>query len=252
MSPTAVLRSRVNQAAKVFMKPNKTHAAFVGLTFLLAVVLVPYSPLAADGNLVCNNTFGPTAITSGTYGNVVVPPGDNCVMYGQVSVIMIQGNIIVGKGSELHLFGGVIVAGDLQSVGAQHIAINQGTVAIANTIRGNVEIQNTADHVALISLVVGKNVEIRNTGNYLSLASLVVGGNVQIHNTEGLVLPTTVPVALSLTGNSLLGNVEIQNGMGGATINQNEILGNLDCQNIASPLTLGTNWVVGNASGQCE
>jgi hypothetical protein len=225
MSMIRAVRGRMHRPMKIYGKAKGARAAVVALAFLLAVVLTPYSPLAADGDFVCNNSFG-APITSGTFGNIVVPPGDNCVMYGHV---IIRGNVKVEAGSELHLFGGVAIAGNLQSDGANHIAINPGCGG--KTICGGT------------SNVIRGNVETSSTENTVSLTSLVVGGNVKIDDTGGLI---------TLMANSLVGNVGIQDGMGGATINQNVVLGNLDCQNIASPFTLGTNLVAGNTSGQCE
>lgn len=197
----------------VLLKPRSLILAGI----VIALMVFPSLPAGwAKEETSCAGGFA-GRITSGTFENVVVPEGAACFIFGSVRI----DNITVEQKAELHIFGGVVVAGNLHSAGADHVVINPSRGG-RNAVAGNVEIKDSI-HVT-------------------TLSALAVGGNVELQGNVGLV---------TVTSDSVGGNVRVDDSQGGASIDQNVVLGNLQCKDNSSPFTLGTNYVVGNSEGQC-
>ena len=237
---------------------RKLSCILVGVLLVMMVLpLVPVSWAAADTT--CNGGFA-SPLRPGTYGNVIVPAGTvspagvvtptNCVIYGTMSggIVLINGNITVEQYGELHLFGGVIVAGGVQSMGAAHIVIQNSksdTSSLAtNVIKGNVQVTNTMycstpppkgsttpgscePHTVLTSATVGGNVQLQGDVGTVTLMSNSIGGNLQLNN-SGIPSPYSAG-GVSIASNTIDGNAQVDASQGGTSVNTNVILRNLQC-----------------------
>ena len=180
-------------------------------------MILPSTPPSWAAETECNNTFG-TAIKSGTLGNVVVPAGKDCFIWGNVSIK----NLRVEERGALHVFGGVTISGNLVSAGADHVAIGENIVHRTNSVYGNVVIGDTIKATTIRKLVVGQNLNLEGNNG-----------------------------AVTLTDNPVGQNLIVKENKGGVTIDQNVILRNLICEDNADPFVVGTNSVASNKLGQC-
>jgi hypothetical protein len=162
-----------------------------------------------------------TGALTGTFGNVVVPPGASCTLSGA----SVGGDVRIAQGSVLTVTspGLSVIAGNVQAEHCQSVLLTGAVV-----VQGNVKIQ----HCAGTSGYVGPGVQI--TGDF------------ECHDNTGPCVADQGSVA---------GNLHVHNNQAtsAADISLTTIGGNLQCdQNDPAPTdTLGTNKIVGNALGQC-
>jgi hypothetical protein len=129
------------------------------------------------------------------------------------------------SGGQLRMVGSII-AGDVQVNGDGQFSIGPGAI-----IRNDLQIQNLA----------GGSVQ-----NQICDAS--VHGNLQFHNNGTAV--EIGSLSQSCLGNTVGGNVEVQNNTGSAAILDNVILGNLQDNNNTAPTQVFDNFVEQNL--QCQ
>jgi hypothetical protein len=198
-----------------------------------AIAAAPSTPMACNG--VYNGTF---------HGNLTVSAGQNCVFVGGA----IDGNVTL-NGGNLQLTN-VTVSGNVQ--------IQQGDATFSlgpsATIDGNLQIQNipsgTAQNQVCDTQILG-NLQYQNDGTAVQIGSAsptctgnTIGGNLQVQNNTA---DTTID------DNTVKGNLQVNGDSGTTDVSANAVGGNLQCQNNnPSPTsTYGSNTVKGNAQGQC-
>jgi hypothetical protein len=217
---------------------------------LLAILVLPFSPGEAAVATVCNGGFA-SPLTTGTYGDVIVPEGTAstptvCAIFGSTSgVVRIEGNVTVGQDAELHVFGGVAISGNVQSTDAAHVVIEPSShdPGGMNVIKGNVNITDSAMQTTLSSVAVGGSVQLEGNIGPITLAADSVGGEFQATDNPG-------PLNMSL--NTIDGNVTLTGDHGGTLGDKNTILADLYCAGNSSPFALGTDVVLGSSEGQCS
>jgi hypothetical protein len=162
----------------------------------------------------CDITYG------GSFnGNVTVANGLVCIVNATV-----QGNVRQ-TGGELRIVGS-IVTGNVQINGDGRYNLGPGAI-----IRNNLQIQNLA----------GGSAENR-------ICDSTVRGNLQFHNNG-----TAVEIgsaSRSCLGNTIGGNVEVQNNMSSTAIFDNVIVGDLQDHNNTAPTQVFDNFVERNL--QCQ
>ena len=209
-------------------------------------------PLAARAApTVCANGTGPT---SGTYGALVVPAGETCLVDGTITV----GNVTVEPGGRM--FVGSRAASNLTisenlkvGPGAQFTLVGLcfacGGGVRSLTIGANV----LADHPSVLDLphaVVNGNIVVKGLSSGMTMANATVAGNVIVTETTG----TLVAIAFStITGQVLVLNNDESGPTPYLIVEGNNIGGNLICKgNSPDPTNQGYANTVGRETlGQC-
>jgi hypothetical protein len=147
-----------------------------------------------------------------TVENLGIPQNARCELSGTT----VEGNIVVGRGATLHSSGGS-VEGNIQAEGAARVVVRNSRIG------GSFQIKQ------------GGGAEIRSTP---------VEGDIQLESNNG-------PVQ-HVIGNTVGGNVQVNQNRGGVDIVGNTIDGNLQCQSNDPAPTGGSNTVRESREGQCE
>ncbi len=200
---------------------NKKALAFVIAGLLSALLVLPSIPVGRADETQCTGGFG-KAIHSGTYGNVVVPAGGACFIWGSPTVTVTMNNLAVEKGGELHIFGGVLVKGNLKATAPDHVVINPSRGG-RNAIKGSVRVTDAVHVTTLLFLSVGKGVTIKGNGGNVSLLSDTIGGSLRIGPNKDKV---------------------------NSTVDQNVIFGIFQYKGATGTLKPGTNLVAGTEDEQ--
>jgi hypothetical protein len=253
----------------------KKISALLAATFLVALIAVPiatpeggFDLTLFNGELVLTpDPFAPTTTApmnlkcngtaSGTYHDVVVPPGANCLLAfatvtGNVTVQQTGGLIV--QGSDIH--------GNVQGNGANYLSLYS---APGVHVGGNLQIQHTTGNAP------------GTLGNYICFTTvdgdLQLGQNSAPYNIGANAagpppppaatdcgLPDTVHGNLQVTNNSgglwierdtVDGNLQAYGNTNGVHIYTNTIGGNLQCGSNNPPPDGAGNTVGGSAQGQC-
>ena len=184
-----------------------------------------------------------------TPGDVVVPPGATCFLMndGHASPV-VGGNVSVGAGSSLWMFG-VRVVGEVVSVGSSSIQITSGGLGgqALGVVGGSIRIRGLSNSsgfspIYIHGVRVGGNIEIDNSTISNGIAFIgedienYVGGNVRIDNNS---------FGLRLTNNTVAGHVRVTgnaSGVGALSVSGNAVDDNMEVsRNGYLP------WFVGNA-----
>ena len=183
----------------------------------------------------CNGVF------NGTFsGNLTVSAGQNCIFVGGT----IEGNVQLSGGT-LQLTN-VAVDGNVQITGGGTFSIGPSA-----TIGGNLEVHNIPVGAAQSQVCdsrINGNVQFQNNGTAVQIGSAfpactgnTIGGNLEVQNNTG---------ETRIFDNTVKGNLHDQDNTGSTQVFVNTIGGNLQCDNDAS-ITGGKN-LAGNKQGQCS
>ncbi len=205
------------------------------------------APGAVAGDTKCNTGLNSTL--TGTFDNVVVPPGATC----QIHNAQVKGNVKALEDSFLLVttstFRGNVVGDKAQNVDLR-----------TSTIRGNVEIKEgesaagTSNAVVQFNTFTGGNVKIEK----MTGANVVVRFNQGIGNIQLFENPIPPDRQILVVENVVAGDLQVFKnvGPGPKQVATNTVGGNLQCFDNALPFTtirvgFGPNDVTGNAEGQC-
>lgn len=227
-------------------------AALLMFALANASLAAPAAFAAPGGNVTCNGN-----LPAGTYGNVTAEAG--C---GLGSGVVVTGNVTVAQGGTLGAGGGASIAGNLTAINADWIVIAEelsvgGNVQIQGltgaipspaagrnllcgmTVRGNVEVDNTA--AAAGQVLIGNSIECKDAPG--SLGS--IGGNVLVQGNAAEV---------DVTGSIIGGNLQVQNNSGGNFVGNNTAKGNIQVDNTNDDSALFYPKVTesNSAGGNCE
>jgi hypothetical protein len=204
-------------------------AAGVASAALVMAGLTAPAALASGTNATCNTGFL-VELPPGTYQNVTVPAGANCLIN---SSDIITGNVTVATGAGLFDVDAPI-GGNLQADHAQSIGVFGGSIG------GN--LQETASAATVVcggigggTLTVGNDLIVQGTGA-LSVGT-DIGGNSQICSVQFATGAVTVG-----------GNLTVQNNAGRVDVQQTTVAGNISVHNNTGGGVLGAN----SAGGNCQ
>ena len=197
-------------------------------------MLTVFTGAAPGSGTTCNGSY------NGTFnGNVTVSAGQNCVFIGGVVTGNVQqtgGNLVLTQSQ---------VGGDVQMNGGGTFTIGPGAA-----IKGNLQIQNLpsgAGQNQVCGSLVNGDLQFQNNGTAIEIGSIslscagnTVGGNLTVQNN---------PAATIVDGNKVTGNLQDQNNTAPTQVFNNAVKQNLQCQNNSS-ITGGGN-TAGQKQGQC-
>ena len=220
--------------------------------FRLDPVASEVAPSSGDN---CNGTY------SGTFNNsITVSSGQTCYFLSGT----IKGSVTVKKGGNLYLRYAKLLA---------KLALQGGTVSLEqSTVEGSVDMGG-GDMTIVDSILVG-NVDVNGGGGggtvfymdpstiqgNLTIGNLPAGsavsqicganihGNLQVNGNATAVM---IGQGGACTGNTVLGNVQVQNNTAPITVIGNTVSGNLQCSGNAS-ITGSGNTVSGHKQAQCS
>ncbi|MGA2120135.1 MAG: VCBS repeat-containing protein [Bryobacteraceae bacterium] len=208
-----------------------TPTAILGYTTASATVYinVVFTGLAPASGTLCNGAY------DGTFkGNLTVSAGQTCIFFGGG----VTGNIIQ-TGGDLILIGAT-VGGNVQVQGGGMFSFSASAV-----IKGNLQVQGVPAGSAQ-NLVCGVNVkgdlQYQNNGAPIEIGAAstcagdTVGGDIQIQNNTA---------ATSISGNTVAGTLQVENNMAATSILGNTVAGNLQVENNPDPTTVFNNAVKG-------
>jgi hypothetical protein len=222
-----------------------------------ALVMLVVAPSASADDTQCVAVLPP-----GTYDNVVVPPGAECLLTN----VVVRGNVKALENSELFIDNSQIrqnVIGDkaeevfsvVNRIGG-NLDVKDGTDLFTNadTIEGNVKIENLDGDIE----VLGNNIP---NGDVLVFKSATRRLAINDNNVpNGSVRLFENQIGVNPLGNALFvvrnqigsdGQVFKNRGPGGKVVATNTVDGNLQCKE-NDPLFVGQpNVVGGNAEDQC-
>src|SRR5258706_10796684 len=190
-------------------KPAWTMIGLVFVSALLAVAALTAGPASAAKpapTLTCTGFVG-----GGTWGNVVVPNGENCFLNG----VTVQGSVYVGVDSELYVSGGSI-GRNLFASGSDEGETGNGVGP--SHIYGNVSIDSTYN--VLFDSAIDGNASFTGNHSVYLISPTHIGGNASLTDNFSILLSSLV------------------------------VDGNLGCSR-NSHVTIFSLSVGGNASGQC-
>src|SRR5262245_38574413 len=124
----------------------------LALGILLWLSVTPDNSAGQDFAAVCDDDD----FVTGSFGNLVVPPGGQCKLLDAV----INGNIRAEEGAILGLLGGVIVTGNIAVYGGTSINILTNPGHSGNVIAGNLSSIGTRSQAAICGAAIGGNVLI--------------------------------------------------------------------------------------------
>lgn len=169
------------------------------------VVLIVSLCLLAIGASGQNVTFCNTGSGSatGTFGNIIVPPGATCFLFNAT----VNGSITANAGSQLYLAGGVTVKGSVAAYKSAIVQIvHDPSINATNLIYGSIGLVGTTG--------------LPNTNQAtVAFCGAVIGGGVVISGTQddGVTFGGTVPGDVCRQyggGNAISGDVLVQNNGG--------------------------------------
>jgi hypothetical protein len=182
----------------------------------------------------CNNG----ALSGTITGNVTVSAGRYC---RYTSPCEIQGNSTIDGGS---VYLACIVDGNLTE--------NSGLLVLASSasVAGNVRISEASAFTIGPGVAIDGNLQIQSLSGGLPQRGTVCGtrvkGNLLVQNNAS---PLQIGGSIC-GGDTISGNLEIDNNRATTDVSDNTIAGNLQCQN-NTDLTSASNTVRGQAQGQC-
>ncbi len=192
------------------MSPCDIHPSALGRDLLAALVILAAPPASTA----CNGTY------SGAFvGNLTVSSGETCMFVGGG----VTGNITQTGGNLV--LSGTIVGGNVQIQAGGSFSI--GSFA---RILGNLQIQNLPSS-AIQNHVCGVN----------------VGGNLMFQNSNA---PVQIGASTMCPGNTVHGNLQVQNNVAAVGIVSNTVSGNLQVQNDSGSTVVSGNQVAKNL--QCS
>ena len=191
--------------------------------------------------------------SGGTFGNVVVPTGQSCVL----DHVRVTGKVTVQTGGNLIVSttgGDSTVAGDIKGDGCGFIELEATSLAARIVVGGNVRIQNCTGVV----FSGGQGDSTRTPPG-----SILIGGNVKCSdNADGCVFDYfIISGSLECSANgqgctvnhdAIGGSVTMNNNPGGVIVTESAIGGDLKCSGNASATSNPPNTIAGTSSGQCS
>jgi hypothetical protein len=244
----------------------KTPLACLALVGLLGFAV----PALADTT--CTGALANTTIID----NVIVPAGASCTL----TSVIVRGNVQVQPGAAALTVNGAYILGNVQSQGAAVTLTNNGALIEPDLTMVGGAVQVTGGSLWIGYATIGGDVQANNA-NFVVIGLTSINGNVNIQNLAGFspsfgtnfLCASTVRQnfqfqqstvgatfllgasgALGCFGNTILGNVQIQNNAGAVTVTNNVVIGDLQCggNNVNTPPVGGANRVAGQESGQCS
>lgn len=185
----------------------------------------------------CNGTY------NGTFnGNLTIVKGQNCILVGGT----VTGNINQTGGSLS--IANFRVTGNVQVQGASTFLAGPNAV-----IDGNLAIQNVpaaAAQTQVCRSTVKGNVQVQDNGAVVEIGSAsascagnTIGGNLSVQNNTG---------ATMIVGNTVANNLQDQNNTAPTQVFSNTVTNNLQCQNNSSITGGGNTTTNGQKFGQCS
>jgi hypothetical protein len=182
--------------------------------------------------------------TTGTFDNVVVPPGATCFLLGST----VRGNVKALEDSRLFMVEDV-VGGNVEGDKARAVNV------IFSTVSGNIHIIEAGDPFFLSAFVLGTvlpngNIQIekgrRFLGDWNVVESTLEKGNIKVEQNDATFFSQVFT-------NTVAGNVQVFRNVGPAEkfVDNNTIGGNLQCKENQEPFVGQPNVVRGNAEDQC-
>ncbi len=201
--------------------------------FVAKISVAP--PTTPTSGNTCNGAY------NGTFnGNLTVSAGQNCsfVSGGVTGNVQLNGGNLILMQSQ--------VGGDVQLNGGGTFTIGPGT-----TIGGNLQIQNLpsgSTQNQICGTTIHGDLQFQSNGTAVligagtaSCAGNTIGGNLTVQNNTG---------ATTVVGNTITGNLQDHNNTGPTQVSDNLIGNNLQCQNNTS-ITGGGN-TAASKQGQCS
>jgi hypothetical protein len=206
-------------------------------TALLAFGIMLAGISAARADTTCPPNPPPGSTVN---GNLVVPPGTVCQLFG----VTVTGNVQVQTNAHLNISDnatqGSTIDGNLRAgTGAiLDVFVSSG---FTSTIDGNI-VADQCSAVELVPAIVGGNVSIQNCtgGQFVGYSDAEIAGNFTCNDNS---------IECDALAGNVKGNVQINNNAV-AEVFVNTIGGNLQCQGNTTIIGSG-NTVGGHEQGQC-
>jgi hypothetical protein len=220
---------------------------------VIAVAVVAAALFLASGAAVATDFVCITTSSGGTWHNVVVPAGANCILENT----RVTGNVTVQVGSSLQVTnfaGDSTINGDVNADGCSFVELESTSLTHRIVVGGNVTIQNCSS---------GFNGG-QGDSSRVRPGSILIGGNVKCsNNADGCVFDYfNISANLECSGNSFgctvnsnaIGkNVTINNNQGvGVIIDNSAIGGDVKCSGNAFATAPTPDTIAGTNSGQCS
>jgi hypothetical protein len=220
-----------------------------GLIVAVLVALGAFLPASGGARTAATNCTG--FATGGTFGDIVVPAGQSCVLDG----VTVTGGVTVQTGASLEITntsGDSTVRKDVKGKGCDFIELQGTSLTNRTAVGGNLVIQNCTSGVFSggqanssnqppPSVLIGKNVTCTGNAGNCVFDYFVIGGSLTC---SGNAFGCTV------NSNGIGLNATLNNNPGGATVDHSVIGGNLACSGNAF-IGGSTDTVAGTESGQC-
>ena len=176
----------------------------------LAFTLLSITPALQAGDTICN-----TALSGGSYENILVPSFATCTILNA----QVDGNVLVQPGGAVTISGRTYIDGNVQSDGGRFVRLLGRGV----TVNGDVQIKKST-----------------KTSTIQPGTSIL--GNLQFEENSGF---------LAVTSSFIAGDLQFFKNSGGGTFVNNTIRQNLQCKENNPPPTGGGNRVGGSKEDQC-
>jgi hypothetical protein len=194
----------------------------------------------------CNNGTANTGVIN---GNVTVSAGEQC---SYTSPCEIKGNLTINGDPTGVLSTGVWLGCTLDG----NLTDNAGMLVLASSahVFGNVQISGASAFTLGPGVLIDGNLQIQNVPGAQkgTVCGTQVKGNLQVQS-------NAIPLEIggsSCGGDTVSGNLQVNNNSGITDVSFNTVSGNLQCQgntNTATvPFTSVKNTVKGNVQGQCS
>ena len=205
----------------------RTAIGTVIATLMSITLLTSLSPRLAHAD-----TTTCTTVLTGTYDNVVVPSGADCILAGA----QVTGNVRVESGASLHAIAATTIGGNVHGIHSRFVLLqfqtqvggnlhihggDAGTTSgfdILTSIGGNAQIELNAGKTFVDAAIVGGQLHIMRNSGCIEAEFNTVGGNVRV---EDNIIPLVsvcplgnVPGGMSVTGNMVSGNLMVLRNTG--------------------------------------
>jgi hypothetical protein len=229
--------------------------------FGLVLALVATGLLASAAPAQASDTIC-TFLATGTHDNVVVPPGEACL----IEAAYIRGNIICREASTCFIGTPVpvIVGGSISCAGGASCFMFDSTVhgnvkcegcdvldLFGSAVGGDVQSKSSAAGSRIDTMEIGGDVQFEGTGQFLDVLNSNVGGDVQVGKSLITMLPTVLLGGMHLDNNQIAGNVQVVE----TTASEHEIADNRVGRDLQffknrGPSDISDNTIAGNL--QCK
>lgn len=214
-------------------------------------------PVAVEGSGGSGNDTECVGTLSGTFDNIVVPPGAACFLQAAT----VNGDVKALENSRLFLRS-VTVRGNVEGDKADRVDIIQLTNAPRNLVLGSIQVKEGAGFARVCGTdLPNGNIQIQKMGTFVLIGGLqcsgfgggntLARGNIKVEENNIVSSLPTLP-ELDIRDNSVGGNVQVFKNMGPGlkTVQTNTVREDLQCFENGPPFVGGPN-AAGKAEDQC-